>query len=196
MAIKLYNLVVTKRVFFIHGWEGYPKEGWRPWMRKELEKKDFKVFNPLMPNTMHPKQNEWVNNLKKIVGKADENCYFVGHSLGCIALLRYFETLTKGEKVGGCILVSGFSEDLGKGFEELLSFHKKAVNWKHVRKVCDKFTVIHSRDDLWVPIKFGENLKEKLKAEYLPVQGMKHFSGDDGITKAPVVLESLLKITK
>jgi hypothetical protein len=30
--------ISAKRVFIIHGWEGYPEEGWFPWLKKELEK--------------------------------------------------------------------------------------------------------------------------------------------------------------
>jgi esterase/lipase len=36
-----------KKVFIIHGWDGYPEEGWFPWLKKELEKKGFSVFVPL-----------------------------------------------------------------------------------------------------------------------------------------------------
>jgi len=35
---------MSKRVFLIHGWEGSPEEGWRPWLKKELEKRGFKVI--------------------------------------------------------------------------------------------------------------------------------------------------------
>ena len=28
-----------QRVFIIHGWDGYPEEGWFPWLKKELEAK-------------------------------------------------------------------------------------------------------------------------------------------------------------
>jgi esterase/lipase len=49
---------MQKRVFLIHGWEGYPEEGWRPWLKNELEKIGFTVFVPSMPNTKHPKMNE------------------------------------------------------------------------------------------------------------------------------------------
>ena len=28
-----------KRAFIIHGWDGYPAEGWFPWLKRELEKK-------------------------------------------------------------------------------------------------------------------------------------------------------------
>ena len=39
-----------KRVFIIHGWGGYPEEGWLPWLKKELEKNGFKVFVPAIKN--------------------------------------------------------------------------------------------------------------------------------------------------
>lgn len=187
---------MTKRVFLIHGWEGYPEEGWRPWLKKELEGKGFEVIVPAMPNTMHPKQDEWVTHLAKIVGKADQHCYFVGHSLGCIGILRYLEGLKESRKVGGIIFVASFASGVGKEFEELESFFTKPVDWKKVRSSCNKFIIIHSDDDPWVPIKFGEEIARKLKTKFIKVHGMKHFSGDDGITKAPVILENLLKITK
>lgn len=28
-----------KRVIIVHGWDGYPEEGWFPWFKKELEEK-------------------------------------------------------------------------------------------------------------------------------------------------------------
>lgn len=45
---------MKKRVFLIHGWEGYPEEGWRPWLKKELEQRGFTVIVPAMPDTATP----------------------------------------------------------------------------------------------------------------------------------------------
>lgn len=28
--------MMTRRAFIIHGWEGYPGEGWFPWLKKEI----------------------------------------------------------------------------------------------------------------------------------------------------------------
>lgn len=42
------------RVFIIHGWEGYPKEGWFPWLKKELEDKGVEVHVPQLPNADAP----------------------------------------------------------------------------------------------------------------------------------------------
>lgn len=189
---------MTKRAFLIHGWQGYPEEGWRPWLKNELTKRGFEVFIPAMPDTNHPKMDAWVNHLKKIVGKPDENCLFIGYSLGCIAILRYLETLGDIQRIAGAIFVAGFTDDLEyPGYKgELSSFFKSKMSWQKLKKICQKFFAIHSDNDPWVPLKHGNILKEKLGAELIVMYDMKHFSGDDGIFKLPIVLELIVKITE
>ncbi len=43
-----------KRVFIVHGWDGYPTEGWFPWLKAELEKRGFTVAVPAMPHPERP----------------------------------------------------------------------------------------------------------------------------------------------
>lgn len=183
-----------KRVFLIHGWGGYPKKGWNPWLRKELEKKGYEVFIPAMPDTNHPKMNAWIKTLTKVVGVPNKNCYFVGHSLGCITILRYLETLKKNQKVGGAILVAGFNSDLG--YDEIRHFFKKHTDWKKIKSRCQKFIAIHSDNDPYVSLHYADIFKEKLNAKVIIKHDMKHFSGDDGVTKLPVALEIILKISE
>lgn len=187
---------MNKRVFVIHGWEGSPEGSWRPWLKKKLEEKGFEVIVPAMPDTMNPRMNKWLAHLRKIVGNPDKNCYFVGHSLGCITILRYLETLKEGQNVGGVVLIAGFGHDLEyEGYKgELSSFFQTPIDWKKIKKHCGKFIAIHSEDDPYVPIKHNTLFKEKLGAESIIMQNMKHFSGDDGINELPIALESLLKI--
>lgn len=167
-------------------------------MKKELEKREFKVFVPSMPDTNNPQMESWMSFLTKLVGEPDKNCYFVGHSLGCITILRYLESLKGDQMVGGVIMVAGFSYDLEyPGYKgELSGFFKTKVNWRKVKKRCKKFIAIHSKDDQWVPFKHSLLFKEKLGAELILEQNMRHFSGDDGVTKLPIVLDSLLKISR
>jgi len=40
----VYIIGMAKRAFLIHGWAGSPDEGWRPWLKTELEKRGFRVF--------------------------------------------------------------------------------------------------------------------------------------------------------
>jgi len=184
---------MQKRAFLIHGWEGYPEEGWRPWLRDELKKEGFLVEVPEMPDTNHPKLKDWLSYLQKIVGKATPDDYFVGHSLGCIAILRYFETLAEDEKVGGSVLVAGFTDDLGN--KEINTFFEKPIDWEKINKVCSSFVAIISDNDPYVALKYGDIFKEKLGAKLIVEHNMKHFSGDDGITTFPSAKEAVLSIS-
>lgn len=197
-AYKQSLLPRNKRVFVVHGWGGYPEEGWRPWLKKELEDKGFAVVVPSMPDTEQPEMEVWVSHLIKTVGTPDKDCYFVGHSLGCIAILRYVETLKENQKVGGAVLVAGFAHDLEfpdyKG--EISGFFKTSINWAKCKEHCRKFIAIHSDNDPYVPLEHADIFKEKLGAESIIMHNMKHFSSDDGITELPIVLDSVLKLSQ
>lgn len=110
-----------KRVFLIHGWNGFPENHWFPWLKQQLEAKWFHVETPEMPDTKHPKRDAWVAKLSEIVGVPDEDTYFVGHSLGCITIVRYLEKLSPDAKVGGCVFVAGFGG--GLKHHELTQFY-------------------------------------------------------------------------
>ena len=188
---------MAKRVFLIHGWEGYPQKDWIPWLKNELEHQGFTVVVPAMPIPDEPTLKGWIPYLALITKFPSKNDYFVGHSLGCIAILRYFETLRENEEVGGAVLVAGFTHDLNYPgyYNELASFFKRPPKWEKIKSHCEKFIAIHSDNDPYVPLTHSEIFKEKLGAELIVEQNMKHFSGDDGITELPIALESVLKIS-
>jgi len=185
-----------KRAFLIHGWDGYPEEGWRPWLKQKLEEQGFDVTVPAMPDTARPEMNAWVEHLKSVVGQVDDQCYFVGHSLGCITILRYLEQLHPEEKVGGVVLVAGFASNLG--YEQLESFFPGSgrVDWEKIKSHSTKFVAIHSDNDPYVSTHYGSEIfQSRLGAEYILEHDKKHFSGDDGITELPLVFDVLLNIS-
>ena len=109
-----------KRLVIVHGWEGSPEEGWFPWLKAEMEKRGWEVSVPALPNSAEPEQARWLPYLQMIVGKVDKNTFMVGHSLGCITILRFLERLPKEEFIGGAILVAGFDNPLR--YKELKNF--------------------------------------------------------------------------
>lgn len=176
----------------IHGYGGYPDEGWRPWLRRELEKKGMKVSIPGMPHTNHPRVGPWTEMIRQTVGKPRHDDIFIGHSLGCIAIIRYLETLAEGESVGHCIFIAGFYEELSDEYAELRTFVDREINWNAVKARCPIFNVIHSDDDDAVPVKFAQDLADKLNVKLELHHGYGHFSGGDGITELPLILEHLV----
>ncbi len=183
-----------KRVLIVHGFQGRPDTGWKPWIATELEKKGFKVFVPFMPDPYHPKANEWVTKMAEIVGRPDKGTYLIGHSLGCPAILRYLETLDKNQQAGGAIFVA--APAVSRGYSDIENFFEKPFDWKRIRAACAKFVVIHSEDDKIVPVEHTFFYQKNLGAEIVITKGMGHFSSEEGIVEVPVVLEAVLRITE
>lgn len=187
-----------KRAIIIHCWEGYPEYCWYPYVKKELENKDFEVVVPAFPETDNPKLDKWLPKLKEIIGEPNEDIYLIGHSVGCITILRYLESLSENQKIGGAVFVAGFTDDLG--FDELKNFFTTPIDFEETKKHCGKFVAIHSDNDPFVPLKQGDILRDKLDAELIIKHNAKHFSGKIENEKSCIelseVIESVLKFDK
>jgi len=189
-----------KRVFIIHGWDGYPEEGWFPWLKKELEEKWFKVFVPQLPDAANPRIEKWVPVLARIVGVADEQTYFVGHSIGCQTIARYLETLPEGQKIVGAVFVAGFFERVNlekdPDVQETGRLWLEApLDFSKVKSHLPKSVAIFSDNDPYIPLDNQYDFRKKLGSEIIIEKSKGHFSGQsDGITELPVVLESVLKL--
>ena len=191
---------MKKRVFIIHGWDGYPEEGWFPWLKKELELRDFEVFVPAMPDPAKPKIENWIPFLSRLVGLPDQQTFFVGHSIGCQAIIRYLETLPEGTTIGGAVFVAGWYNlrSLQNETEEDKQIANPWINTPRddnkIRKVVNKAVAIFSDNDPFVLPENQESWKEKVGAKIIIEHNKGHFSGSDGIAELPVVLESVLNL--
>lgn len=191
---------MQKRVFIIHGWDGYPGEGWFPWLKNELEKRGFVVFVPQMPKADEPRINNWVPALREVVGTPDENTYFVGHSMGCQTIARYLEGLEEGVKIGGAVFVAGFFKRLSN-LEDDDTVRSVANEWLEtaldlvkVKSHINKNVAIFSDNDPFVPLDNQEEYRDILGARIMVEQGKGHFSGNTGTTELPSALEALIEI--
>ncbi len=186
-----------KKVIIIHCWEGYPNYCWYPWIKQELESRGYEVLVPEMPETNFPNFDKWLSKLKETIGEPNEDVYLIGHSLGCITILKYLESLKDNEKIGGAILVAGFTDDLG--YKEIKSFFETLIDFQKIKLHCSKFVVIHSDDDPYVSLKYGDIFKKELNAKLIVKNNMGHFSGKiekkESCTKLPDVLENLLEMS-
>jgi len=163
------------KAVIVHCWEGNPNHCWYPQTRKELEAAGFEVSVPAMPDTEHPALGAWLPTLAATVGSPGEDTHLVGHSIGCATIMRYIEAFKPGERVGTVVLVAGFTHNLGYG--ELDSFFETPLDFKKIRSGANRFVLIHSDDDPYVPMSEGERLKKELGATLVTKHTMKHFSG-------------------
>lgn len=165
-----------KKAVIIHLWEGYPQYCWYQNTKSELEHFGFVVHVPQMPDPNLPKQDRWVSTLRETIGKPDKDTYLIGHSIGAVTILRYLEGLSENEKVGGVILVAGFTDDMG--YDVFSNFFTEPLRFEKIRNKARNFTVIVSDDDPYVDMKYGHELSRELNGELIVKKGMKHMSQD------------------
>lgn len=179
-----------KRVFVIHGYRSWPGDCWFGWLKRELEKKGFLVVVPRMPNPAKPRLKPWLSKIGQSVGVPDVNTYLVGHSLGVIAILRYLESLKRGEKIGGMISVGG--RVLGRTSpKRAASFFKEPIRWRSIRQRCKKAVGLYSLDDPLVSTENGRLLKTRLGAKLILEKRKGHFSRDDKVFRLPSALKAI-----
>ena len=195
---------MKKRVFLINGWEGRPDNHWFPWLSLELKARGFEVNAPQMPAgtrmngdnergyTQMLKVSEWLEFLKGYVGKPDGDTYFVGHSLGCISVARYLAELPPKHRVGGCVFVAGFSGRLN--IPEIAEFYSLPFDPEKAKAHCDKFVMIFSDNDPYVPVAKSLEFANQLGAKTILLRGKGHLCASDGVMSLPSALSALLNI--
>ncbi len=191
---------MQKRVFIIHGWDGFPEEGWFPWLKKELEARGFAVTVPQLPEQGEPRINRWVPALAATVGTTDERTFFVGHSLGCQTIARYLSSLPSKDRVGGAVFVAGFFKRL-TGIEDddvvrdvVREWLETPLDLPTVKEKLPKSVAIFSDDDPYVPLENQDAFRDALGSEIITQHGMGHFSGSAGITELPAALDAVLAL--
>ena len=188
---------MQKRVFIVHGWDGYPENGWFPWLKQELENRGWLVVVPQLPQPEEPRINKWIPVLAEIVGTPDEQTYFVGHSMGCQAIARYVETLPEKTLVGGAVFVAGFFSRLTLDNDDrtqsvVKEWLETPLNLEKVKSHLRKSVAIFCDNDPYVPLENKEAFQNMLGSSIVIEHNLVHFSGSTGVTKLSVALTSVL----
>lgn len=184
-----------KKVFMIHGFQGEPNGGWRPWLMGELAKKDIYACALAMPTPDKPDKKEWIRKISDEIGVLNEEFFLVGHSLGVPAILRYLETLSDGSKIGGVVLASGPVSEIKKdGYEKVNEFLNTSFDFEKIKNVCKNFSVIHGDNDPNVPFSDAEYLAKNLSCDLIVIPNGKHLSGHDGVYELPQAMQALEKM--
>jgi len=187
---------MTSNVFIFHGTEGYPGENWFPWLKKELEKINYKVFVPQFPSPpiVASKIGEWFDIFKDYEQYINEETILIGHSLGGVFTLRVLEQLKKPVK-------AAFFVGAPIGVRPILNYDRDnqfsgfSFDWKLIKNNAKHFVVFHSDNDPYVSLGNGKELAKKLgvKLNFIPNAG--HFNKASGYLEFQKLLDEVVKIS-
>lgn len=180
-----------KRVIFVHRWSGGPLDDWRPWLKEELEKRGHEVLAPTMPDTETPIIEKWVRHLAEVVGEPDSDTYFIGHSIGCQAILRYLETIDT--PVGGAIFVAGWFNLENLEDEEAKEIARPwietPIDIAKIKKVLPKSVLIISEDDPYGAFEENKQRFSEIMTQGVVLPNAGHITE----SKVPAILDQFLE---
>ncbi len=181
----------NKKVIFIHGYAASPKVNFYPAISKELNRLGIEYSMPVLPGHKFPHSQDWLDIIDSEVKKSIKPVILVGHSLGTRAILLYLDKY--GQKINGVLLVAAFNNDLSNGKrrdENYADFFEYALDIKKIKKLANKFVVIHSKDDSAIDYNQGNEIAQELGAGLVTYIGRDHFCTPED---ADAILNELLK---
>jgi predicted alpha/beta hydrolase family esterase len=182
---------MNKKIIFVHGYTASSKDDWYPNIKPELDKLKIDYSIPDLPGGERPHSKDWVEIVKREIEATSKPVVLVGHSLGTRAILLYLDKYQG--KVDTVILIAPLSNEVKnakrRGGETYPDFFEYKIDMEKIRKLANKFVVIHSKDDSSLDYKeHGVALSKELGVRLLTYENRDHFSAPEN---APYVLEVL-----
>jgi len=173
-------------IYVVHGYTANSQANWYPNLKCQLESENIAVHVFDMPNPHAPVEKEWLDFLERNITNFDDKSIFIGHSLGCVAILRFLEDKNT-DNIESLFLVSGFVED--SPIPELSGFVKGEINYSKLLQTIKNRVVVSAVDDDIVPYSYSRVLAKKLNAKFKLLETGKHFIDRDGFTEFPYLIK-------
>ncbi|HEF8771865.1 MULTISPECIES: RBBP9/YdeN family alpha/beta hydrolase [Providencia] len=180
--------LTNKKVIIIHGYTASPEKNWFPWLKAQLEQQGVVVKVPAMPDPLSPDPQRWQQHLLDAQIELDKDTVVIGHSLGCVTLLRYLAS--QQQQVGGYLLVSGFTEEQAT-LPELKAHTDISLDYANLKSLSDKRISIISSNDSIVSPQSSRTLATLLETEVITVENAGHFLDREGFSEFPLILKVL-----
>ncbi len=141
-----------------------------------------------MPDPLSPDPQRWQQHLLDAQIELDKDTVVIGHSLGCVTLLRYLAS--QQQQVGGYLLVSGFTEEQAT-LPELKAHTDISLDYANLKSLSDKRISIISSNDSIVSPQSSRTLATLLETEVITVENAGHFLDREGFSEFPLILKVL-----
>ncbi|GAA5000681.1 alpha/beta hydrolase [Acinetobacter puyangensis] len=197
LALKAQPLIhshTKQQIYVLHGYAADIHDHWFMDLKQSIENKNTQVDLIAFPDSQHPDAKKWQETLDQAIGNIDEHTYFVAHSLGTITLLHFLQR-HQIKKVGGIILVSGFSNPI-PDFPDLEKYIlANQINPSAFPHASQTYMLISDNDSI-VPKAYSLALAKTLNIPYRILPNAGHFLGSDGYMQFPQLVELMQQMLK
>jgi predicted alpha/beta hydrolase family esterase len=132
-----------KNAIILHGTGCNPNSFWQPYLKNELEKRDYSVWVPSLPDTDTPDLQKWLPEALK--GDYSSETIIIG-SAGCPLILSVLENIKT--PIKQAILVAGYARPKGE-HKEPEKILQDTYNWDIIKNNVKNIIFINSDNDPW-----------------------------------------------
>ena len=133
-----------KNVIILHGTGETKNSFWIPYIKSNLETKDYQVSIPQLPNSDNPILTD---QLKQALKESfTTETILIGHSSGCPLILTILENIKINVKLS--ILIAGYAQPLLGNKNNTYNI-KDNYDWKKIKSACSEFIFINGVNDPW-----------------------------------------------
>ncbi|NTV23808.1 MAG: serine hydrolase family protein [Nanoarchaeota archaeon] len=172
-------------VVIFHGWGSTSGDNWFSWLRGELEKSGIQTECPDMPDPHYPTEEGWI--LSALKCRIEEDTILVGHSLGCLLIMRLLEL--RKNPIKAAFMVAAF--DMNPGIPEISDFFTKPFRYNKIAANANIY-ILNSDNDPYIPFRVADSLAQKLSARLIAYHNLGHLSAGTGEGRFPELLSMVL----
>jgi hypothetical protein len=178
-----------KTILIVHGIGGHAGIHWQQWLGDELEKQDYKVLMPNLPESDHPDRQTWLSKITETLRDTDlRNLTVIGHSLGVTTALDFLEQASG--QVDTLVSVAGFAKDYGADLNKYF-LAEKSIDFEKVKDNLKRAIVIYGDDDPYVTQDALRYVADSLGVEPIIIAKGGHLNTEAGFTTFPQLVELL-----
>lgn len=175
----------------IHGSFGSPFSNWIPYLRKEIEDKNLKVYTPDFPiGVGYQNYENWSKLLKTYVDTniINENTIIFAHSIAPIFICKFL--VENKIRVKRLVLVCGFNNYLGinKDYDavnESMYFN----NLSDIKNYCSDIVCFYSDNDPYVKYEAEKEFADTITDNHIMISGGGHLNSESGYTEFAELLK-------
>ncbi len=186
-----------KNAFIIHGFNGDTTETFGPYVKGELEKRNYNVVMPHFPIRSEATYSGWSNILDEYKSLFDENTIVICHSIGNPFIVRYISENNLKAKL--YVSVAGFCklfkvpdrEDLNTAF---VDFKVSPDNINYCKENIQNRYSLYSDNDHVIPFDILEDFFKELNSNPVFIHGVGHMGNRDHIHELPQIIDIIDKV--
>ena len=173
----------------IHGSFGSKDGNWFPWLKKQLEDKNYKVDVPQMPvGVGNQNYDNWSKELSKL--EMNENTIIIAHSIAPIFVSKYL--INNKIKVKKLIFVCGFNNYLGIDPDfDVVNEPMFLDNLENIKQYCDDIVCYYSDNDPYVKYDVEKSFADTVSNKQYVIANGGHINAESGYTEFDKILEEV-----